>query len=83
MNNADGQGLTMAHIRRLIKMVAAGIGIFIVLLLALQAALVYAGAALDPSVYRFYPVMAALGAAFGFERWWATEQGEHNPFHDR
>ncbi len=73
----------MAHIKRLVKMVAAGIGIFVVLLLALQAVLVYAGAAPDSSIYRFYPIMAALGVVFGFERWWATEQGGNNPFHDK
>jgi hypothetical protein len=83
MSSTDGQGPTMTHIRRLVMMVAAGTGIFVVLLLALQAVLVYAGAAPDSSIYRFYPVMAALGAAFGFERWWAAEQGEQNPFHDK
>ncbi|MDA4125546.1 MAG: hypothetical protein OK438_08915 [Thaumarchaeota archaeon] len=83
MSRAEWHGLTTAHLKRLVKMVAAGIAIFIALLLALQAALVYAGAAPDSSVYWFYPIMAVLGALFGFERWWATEQGGNNPFHDK
>ena len=36
----------------------------------------------DSSVMNFYPLMAGLGALFGFERWWSYEQGPVNPFHD-
>jgi len=51
-----------------------------------QASLDLAGRPPDSSVYSFYPIMALIGAAFGFERWWAHEQGGdegYNPFHER
>jgi len=35
----------------------------------------------DPSVLEFYPLMAGVGALFGFERWWTYQNGPVNPFH--
>jgi drug/metabolite transporter (DMT)-like permease len=78
-----GQGLTRRHLRRLVLLMGAGVLFFVGLFLCLHLLLIYAGAAPDPSVYNFYPLMAGLGALFGFERWWAHEQGGVNPFHDR
>ncbi len=83
MTGARWGGLTRAHARRLVLMMGAGVALFVALLFCLQALLTYAGAAMDSSVYSFYPIMAGLGAMFGFERWWAHEQGGVNPFHDR
>ena len=60
-----------------------GSALFAVFLLSVQAALSYAGRFPDQTFYSFYPIMVGLGAAFGFERWWAHEQGDFNPFHDR
>jgi hypothetical protein len=37
----------------------------------------------DPSIWNFYPLMAAIGAMFAFERWWTYECGGVNPWHDR
>ncbi len=76
MGGSAGEGLTIVHVKRLLKMVAAGSAVFSALLFALQALLVHEGLAPDSSFYDFYPIMAALGVAFGFERWWATMQGE-------
>ncbi len=75
--------MNMGHLKRLLMFVAAGSSIFTLFVLMLHVALVYAGRAPDPTVYNFYPIMAALGGAFGVERWWAHEQGEYNPVHDR
>jgi len=69
-------------LRRLLYLTVAGMGIFMSFLLVLQLSLVYFGTAPDPSVFKFYPIMAGLGALFGFERWWSYEQGEYNPFHE-
>jgi hypothetical protein len=77
------QGLTKAHLRRLVWMMSVGMVFFVALFLFVHIVLIYAGAAPDPTVYRFYPIMAGLGALFGFERWWAHEQGGVNPFHDK
>jgi len=63
-------------------LIAAGVCAFLVLLAALQVALSLVGLRQDPTFYYFYPVMAALGGVFGFERWWGQEQGDYNPFHD-
>ena len=62
---------------------AAGVCIFTSFIVAVQVSLDLVGKLPDSTFYNFYPIMVALGAAFGFERWWAYEQGEHNPFHDR
>ncbi len=69
--------------KRLGFFLLAGCAVFVALLVCLQALLVFVGYAVDPSFYNFYPILALLGAAFGFERWWAHEQGDVNPFHDR
>ncbi len=75
--------MNMGHLKRLLAFVAAGSSIFTLFILMLQVELVRAGQAPDPTVYDFYPIMAALGAAFGVERWWAHEQGEYNPVRER
>ena len=75
-------GFTANHAKRLAWFMAAGGVIFLVFLFALQVALILANVGLDATFYRFYPIMAAVGAAFGFERWWGQEQGEYNPFHE-
>ena len=77
------QGLSKSHLKRLVLFMAAVIAIFLLFLVAVQVALGLVGKLPDPTFYDFYPIMVALGAAFGFERWWAYEQGEHNPFHER
>jgi uncharacterized membrane protein YjgN (DUF898 family) len=76
-------GITKAHLKILGVFVVAGACIFTLFLAAFQASLYLAGRPPDSSVYNFYPIMALAGAAFGFERWWAHEQGGVNPFHDR
>lgn len=63
-------------------LIAAGACAFVALLAALQFALSSVGVKLDATFYDFYPIMAGLGAVFGFERWWGQELGEYNPFHD-
>ncbi len=63
-------------------MLAAGMFIFVSFLLVLHLSLIYAGVKLDSSIMNFYPMMAGAGILFGFERWWAYEQGGVNPFHD-
>ncbi|MDE1853500.1 MAG: hypothetical protein KGI38_07115 [Thaumarchaeota archaeon] len=71
-------------LRTLILLIGAGSMIFMLGLSILLAFLGYAGRVwYDPSVLDFYPLMAGLGALFGFERWWGYEYGETNPFHDR
>ena len=81
MRTAEGRGLTRSHARRLLKLVGGGVATFVLILAAIQIALSMAGDGSDPSFYNFYPVMAGLGAVFGFERWWGQEQGDYNPFH--
>ncbi|MDV3293958.1 MAG: hypothetical protein LYZ70_06775 [Nitrososphaerales archaeon] len=83
MSKPREEGLTRAHLKRLGFFTLAGGAIFVALLVALQAALAFAGHPVDSSIYKFYPILAGLGAAFGFERWWAHEQGDVNPFHDK
>ncbi|MDG6900653.1 MAG: hypothetical protein JRM80_01630 [Nitrososphaerota archaeon] len=68
--------------RTLLYCTGVGVGFFVSLFLALHLVLIYSGIAPDPSVFRFYPIMAGLGVLFGFERWWAYEQGGVNPFHE-
>ena len=83
MAGERGQGLSRSHLKRLVLFMAAGVGIFTLFLVVVQIALGLVGKLPDPTFYDFYPIMVALGAVFGFERWWAYEQGEHNPFHER
>jgi hypothetical protein len=83
MEKATGQGFTRVHAKRMVKLMAMGVAVFVIFLVAIQAALSLAGKPVDSSFYRFYPIMGALGAAFGFERWWGQEQGDYNPFHGR
>lgn len=78
----DGQGFTRNHAKRMVALIVAGACIFVALLVALQVALNYVGVRFDGTFYEFYPIMAGVGAVFGFERWWGQEQGEYNPFHD-
>jgi hypothetical protein len=63
-------------------LMVAGACLFVAPVVALQAAPNFVGLRPDSTFYDFYPIMAALGAVFGFERWWGQEQGEYNPFHD-
>ncbi|MDE1858141.1 MAG: hypothetical protein KGI26_03630 [Thaumarchaeota archaeon] len=71
-------------LRSLVLFLGSGAAIFV---LGLFLVLWFLGAAggfsYDPSVLDFYPVMAGLGAVFGFERWWAHMYGPSNPFHDK
>lgn len=70
--------------RTLAKAIPAGASIFMAMFFVLQMSLqVGAGYYPDSSVWNFYPLMAFAGAIFGFERWWAYEQGPYNPFHER
>ncbi len=82
MGKPSGQGLTRSHVKRLVKLMVVGVCIFLLALAGLQAALSFGGLPPDRSFYNFYPIMAVLGAVFGFERWWGQEQGDYNPFHD-
>jgi len=71
-------------VRTLMAFLAAGSLISVSALLVLLTLIdVYAGVRYDPSVLNFYPLMAGVGALFGFERWWSYESGGTNPFHDR
>lgn len=83
LTTVGGHGFTRAHAKRLAKLVAMGVMVFVAFLAAVQLALSAAGKPVDSTFYRFYPIMGALGAAFGFERWWGQEQGDYNPFHER
>ena len=78
-----GHGFTRAHAKSLARLMAMGVVIFVIFLVAVQFALSAAGRPVDSTFYNFYPIMGALGAAFGFERWWGQEQGDYNPFHER
>ncbi|HUI85909.1 MAG TPA: hypothetical protein VLY21_01985 [Nitrososphaerales archaeon] len=71
--------------RSLLVSVLVGCLIFIFFLFVVQMTLQYfaAGYGLDSSFEEFYPIMAALGALWGFSRWWSYEQGEYNPFHSK
>lgn len=55
---------------RLVLLIAGGMAFFILLLASIQFFLYLSGHVLDPTIFDFYPLMAALGAAFGAERWW-------------
>jgi hypothetical protein len=60
-----------------------GASIFVAGLFAFLTAIgIIGGIWFDSSVLKFYPMMAGLGALFGFERWWSYEVGPVNPFHD-
>jgi uncharacterized RDD family membrane protein YckC len=83
MGGRQWRGFTRGHGVRLLKMLAVGSAFFVILLFAVQVILIFGKLAPDSSFYNFYPIMAGLGALFGFERWWAHEQGGVNPFHDR
>jgi hypothetical protein len=78
----SGDGADARHLRTLLMMVAGGTSIFVLGFMAFHLALVFGGHAPDRSVLDFYPLMAGIGALFGFERWWSYEQGGVNPFHD-
>jgi uncharacterized RDD family membrane protein YckC len=82
LRKEEGRSFTRNHVKRLAMLIAAGVCVFIALLAALQVALSLVGLRPDAMFYDFYPIMAALGAVFGFERWWGQELGEYNPFHD-
>ncbi len=82
MRKEDARGFTRNHAKRLAKLIAAGVCVFLALLAALQVALSFVGIRPDATFYDFYPIMAALGVVFGFERWWSQELGDYNPFHD-
>ena len=71
-----------SRVSMLVFFVAAGCLVFVSSLAAVQGLLSYAGPAPDSSVFAFCPIMAGLGAAFGFERWWSYELGPCNPFHE-
>ncbi len=77
------QGPDKNPMRTLLISMAFGGSFFVFVLFALLTALgFWGGVWFDPSVGNFYPIMAVVGALFGFERWWAYEQGGVNPFHD-
>jgi hypothetical protein len=78
----NNQGPDKHPARTLLYCISVGAAFFTGLFLLLYLALVHSGKAPDPSVFRFYPIMAGLGLIFGFERWWAYEQGGVNPFHN-
>lgn len=63
-------------LKALATCIAAGVSLFVIgfflILVALRP---------DPSALQFYPLVAACGALFGFERWWTYEYGPVNPFH--
>jgi hypothetical protein len=82
LREEEGQGFTRNHARRMAMMIAAGACAFMALLAALQVAFGFVGLKMDATFYEFYPIMAGLGALFGFERWWGRELGDYNPFHD-
>lgn len=66
-------------LRTLVIFVIAMIAIFVAGLFLVLAILAdYAGVSYDPSVLKFYPVMAILGAVVGFELWWSYEYGPVN-----
>ena len=69
-------------LRTLAFLLAAGSFLFVALLFAVHMTMVLASMNSDPSIVNFYPVMGLIGALFGFERWWACEQGPVNPFHE-
>ena len=70
-------------LKRLPVFLAAGSFIFVLFLLAVEAALVYLGGwKPDSSVANFYWLMGVIGTVWGFERWWSYELGPCNPFHD-
>lgn len=83
LEQAQGRRFDRAHFKRLALFMLAGCAIFASFMVCLQAALAFSGRPADASIYNFYPIRGGLGAAFGFERWWAHEQGEVNPFHDK
>jgi hypothetical protein len=83
LSKASTKRFTKVHVRRLLFLMGAGISVFTLILLGVQVLLSLAGKAPDPTFYNFYPIMMALGAVFGIERWWGQEQGDYNPFHDR
>jgi len=70
-------------LRSLLISVFAGGVIFVGGLFLVQVFLEHyaGGAGIDSSFAEFYPLMAVLGAMWGFSRWWSYEQGEYNPFH--
>ena len=68
--------------RSLAYFLAAGASLFVAGLFVTLTSLGAAGVRYDSSVLDFYPVMAGLGAIFGFERWWSHIYGPSNPFHD-
>ena len=70
-------------VKRLAFFLAAGVLIFDGGLFLVLAVLGSFGVGFDPSVARFYPLLAIFGAVFGFERWWSNEIGPYNPIHDR
>ncbi len=70
------------HLRALALFLLAGVGLFVGLMAVIDAIMLRFLAVPDQSILYFYPVMAGAGALFGFERWWAHEQGPYNPFHE-
>ncbi len=72
------------HPRRTLAFcLAAGVSIFVLGLFVLLTVVSFYGVVKpDPSALKFYPVMAGVGALFGFNVWWGYEQGTYNP-HDR
>lgn len=71
-------------VRSLAFFLAAGIVIFVGGLFAVLTSLkALGGVSFDSSVLDFYPVLAGLGALFGFSLWMSFEAGPSNPFHDR
>jgi cyanate lyase len=83
LGKRDRQGFTANHAKRMTKLMVVGVCIFLLFMLVVQVVLSLARSPVDPTFYRFYPIMAVLGATFGFVMWWGQEQGEYNPFHDR
>jgi hypothetical protein len=82
LGKEEVRGFTKNHVKRMAMLTTVGACAFLALLAALQVALSFVGLRQDATFYDFYPIMAALGAVFGFERWWGQEQGDYNPFHD-
>jgi hypothetical protein len=70
------------HLRTLALFLVAGVVLFVGLMAVINLIMLRFLAAPDQSILYFYPVMAGAGALFGFERWWAHEQGPYNPFHE-
>lgn len=77
------EGIDERPLRSLALFLLGGASLFVLgLFMFLTLLATLGGFSFDSSVLTFYPVMAGLGALFGFERWWSYERGPVNPFRD-